>query len=117
MEDCCVSSWRDLSGFKTPARVLLQHFLGSRERWKAKYMALKEQATRYRMELRDLRRSRDHWKEKAQLLTKEIARERRASLKQRPATPETSSRAAVPPRAELARYFRRRSRTGREFSS
>ena len=30
MEDCCVSSWRDLSGFKTPARVLVQHFLASR---------------------------------------------------------------------------------------
>ena len=35
MEDCCVSSWRDLSGFKTPARVLVQHFLASRERGSA----------------------------------------------------------------------------------
>lgn len=97
MEDCCVSSWHDLSGFKTPARVLVQHFLASRERWKAKYMGLKEKATKYRMELRDLRRSRDHWKSKAKELAKEIARERRASLKQRLATAETSSRVAVPP--------------------
>ncbi len=108
MEDCCISSWRDLSGFKTPARVLVQHFLASRECWKAKYMALKEKATKYRMELRDLRRSRDHWKSKAIELAKEIAKERRASLKQRPATPERSSRAAVPPRAEKLKCFHRR---------
>ena len=42
-------------------------------------------------------RSRDHWKSKAKELAKEIAGERRASLKQRPAIPETPSRAAVPP--------------------
>jgi hypothetical protein len=97
MEDCSVSSWRDLSGFKTPARVLVQQFLASRERWKRKYTALKEKTTKYRMELRDLRRSRDHWKSKAKELAKEIAGERRASLKQKPAIPETPSRAAIPP--------------------
>ena len=55
MEVAFVPAWTDLSSFKTPLRVLAQHFLASRERWKAKYMELKEQANRYRTQSRDLR--------------------------------------------------------------
>lgn len=81
MEAASVPAWADLSSFKTPVRVLVQHFLASRESWKAKYMALKEEATRFRTQSRDLRRSRDHWKQKAKTLAQELARERRASPK------------------------------------
>ena len=56
MEVSIVPAWTDLSSFKTPLRVLAQHFLASRERWKAKYMALKEEAKRFRTQTRDLRR-------------------------------------------------------------
>jgi len=73
-------------------RVLAEHFLASRERWKAKFMALKEQTKKYRMQLRDLRRSRDHWKQKA----KELEKERRAFSK-KPMAPQHSGSSAVGP--------------------
>jgi hypothetical protein len=82
MDVAFVADWADLSSFKTPLRVLAQHFLASRERWKAKYMALKEQANRYRTQSRDLRDSRDHWKQKAKALAQELAQERRAYRKE-----------------------------------
>ena len=78
MEVPIVPAWTDLSSFKAPLRVLAQHFLASRERWKAKYMALKEDAARLRTQTRDLGRSRDHWKEKAKAMAQELAQERRA---------------------------------------
>jgi hypothetical protein len=99
MEDAHVSSWSNLSSFKTPVRVLVQQFLASRERWKAKYKALQEKVKTYRVELRDLRRSRDHWKTKAKELAKEMAKERRASHKQRPTAQEPSPSAVGPPPA------------------
>jgi predicted nucleic acid-binding Zn-ribbon protein len=83
MEAAIVPAWTDLSSFKTPLRVLAQHFLASRERWKAKYMAIKEQASRYRRQLRDLRDSREHWKRKAKALERELAQGRRAYRKER----------------------------------
>jgi len=76
-------------------RVLVQHFLASRERWKAKFMALKEQTKTYRMQLRDLRRSRDHWKQKA----KELEKERRAFSKKPTAPQHSGPCAAGPPPA------------------
>jgi hypothetical protein len=97
MEDTCVPSWSNLSSFKTPLRVLVQQFLASRERWKLKYKALHEKAKTYRIELRDLRRSRNHWKNKAKSLAKEMAKERRASQKQRPTAQEPAPSAAGPP--------------------
>jgi hypothetical protein len=100
MEDTGVPSWSNLSSFKTPLRVLVQQFLASRERWKLKCKALQEKATTYRIELRDLRRSRDHWKNKAKSLAKEMAKERRASHKQRPTAQESSPGAAGPPPAQ-----------------
>jgi hypothetical protein len=90
-----VPSWRDLSSFKSPMRVLAQHFLASRERWKAKCMALKEQAKKYRMQLRDLRRSRDHWKQKA----KELEKERRAFSDKPTAHQHSGPHAVGPPPA------------------
>ena len=99
MEDPPVPSWRDLSSFKTPLRVLVQQFLASRERWKAKCKVIQEKAKTYRIELRDLRRSRNHWKNKAKQLAKEIAKERRASSKQRPRAHETPRSAVGPPPA------------------
>jgi hypothetical protein len=93
MEVAFVPDWADLSSFKTPLRVLAQHFLASRERWKAKYMALNEQANRFRTQARDLRDSRDHWKRKAKTLAQELAQERRAYRKDRaivqPSPPST----------------------------
>ena len=76
MEDTRVPSWSNLSSFKTPLRVLVQQFLASRERWKAKCKVIQEKAKTYRIELRDLRRSRDHWKNKAKELAKEMAKDR-----------------------------------------
>jgi len=99
MEDTHVPSWRNLSSFKTPLRVLVQQFLASRERWKTKCKALQEKATRYRIELRDMRRSRNHWKNKAKELAKEIAKERRASDKQQPTAQGPSPSAVGPPPA------------------
>jgi hypothetical protein len=99
MEDSRVPSWSNLSSFKTPLRVLVQQFLASRERWKAKYKALQEKATAYRIQLRDLRRSRDHWKKAAKELAKEMAKERRAFRKQRPAAQEPPPSAVGPPPA------------------
>jgi hypothetical protein len=78
MEVAFVPAWTDLSSFKSPLRVLAQHFLASRERWKAKYMTLKEQSNLFRTQSRDLRNSRDHWKQKAKALERELAQERRA---------------------------------------
>jgi hypothetical protein len=83
MEVAAVPAWTDLSSFKTPLRVLAQHFLASRERWKAKYMALKEQANRARTQSRDLSKSRDHWKQKAKTLARELAQEQRVRRKER----------------------------------
>jgi hypothetical protein len=83
MEVSIVPAWTNLSSFKAPLRVLAQHFLASRERWKAKYMALKEDATRLRTQTRDLGRSRDLWKQKAKTLAQELAQERRAYRKER----------------------------------
>jgi hypothetical protein len=104
MEDAAIPSWTDLSSFKTPLRVLVQQFLASRERWKAKYKTLQEKATAYRVQLRDLRRSRDHWKQKAKLLAKEIAAERRASYKQQPtAQGSHPSAGGLPPAQSLPR--------------
>jgi hypothetical protein len=108
MEVAFVPDWADLSSFKTPLRVLAQHFLASRERWKAKYMALKEQAKRSRTQARDFRDSRDHWKQKAKALVRELAQERRAYRKERAVVlsssptaderpPAPSSRLAPPP--------------------
>jgi len=99
MEDTRVPSWSNLSSFKTPLRVLVQQFLASRERWKAKCKVIQEKAKTYRIELRDLRRSRDHWKNKAKELAKEMAKERRASHKQRPTAQERSPSAVGPPPA------------------
>lgn len=99
MEDARVPSWTNLSSFKTPVRVLVQQFLASRERWKAKYKALQDKVTTYRIELRDVRRSRDHWKEKAKEVAKEIAKERRASRTQRPTAQDLSPSAVGPPPA------------------
>lgn len=96
MEAPTVPAWTDLSSFKTPLRVLVQHFLASRESWKAKYMALKEEATRTRTESRDLRRSRDHWKQKAKTLAQELASERRAFQKER-ASVQASPRNGIEP--------------------
>src|SRR5262245_37884270 len=90
-----VPSWRDLSSFKSPMRVLVQHFLASRERWKAKYLALKEQTKTYRRQLRDLRRSRDHWKQKA----KELEKQRRGSSRQPTALQHSGPSAVGPPPA------------------
>jgi hypothetical protein len=100
MDDTHVPAWSDLSDFKTPVRVLAQQFLASRKRWKAKYKALHEKATSYRIRLRDLRRSRDHWKQKAKALAQEIAKERRPSRKKQGTGHEPASTAAVPPRAQ-----------------
>jgi hypothetical protein len=83
MEVSIVPAWTDLSSFKAPLRVLAQHFLASRERWKAKYMALKEDANRLRTQTRDLGRSRDLWKQKAKTLAQELAQERRAHRRER----------------------------------
>ena len=82
MELASVPAWADLSSFKTPLRVLAQHFLASRERWKAKYLAIHEDAQRFRTESRDLRRSREHWKRKARALAQVLAQEQRAHRKE-----------------------------------
>jgi hypothetical protein len=99
MEVASVPAWTDLSSFQTPLRVLAQHFLASRERWKAKYMELKEQATHARTQSRDLRRSRDHWKEKA----KSLAQERRAYRKERAVVQSSPPTVDEPPPAPNSR--------------
>jgi hypothetical protein len=104
MELASVPAWADLSSFKTPLRVLAQHFLASRERWKAKYMALKEQANRYRTQSRDLRDSRDHWKQKAKSLARELAQERRAYRKDRAEVQFSPPSAVESPPAPNSRF-------------
>jgi hypothetical protein len=104
MEAAFVPAWTDLSSFKTPLRVLAQHFLASRERWKTKYMALKEQANRYRTLSRDLSESRDHWKQKAKALAQELAQERRAYRKERAVAQSSPPSADEPPPAPNSRF-------------
>ena len=104
MEVAFVPAWTDLSSFKTPLRVLAQHFLASRERWKAKYIALKEQANCSRTQSRDLRDSRDHWKQKAKALARELAQERRAYRKERAAVQFSPPSADEPPPAPNSRF-------------
>ena len=104
MEVAFVPEWTDLSSFRTPLRVLAQHFLASRERWKAKYMELKEQASRYRTQCRDLCNSRDHWKQKAKALALELAQERRAYRKERAAVQSSPPSADEPPPAPNPRF-------------
>jgi hypothetical protein len=103
MEIAIVPAWTNLSSFKTPLRVLAQHFLASRERWKAKYMALNERAKRFRTESRDLLRSREHWKMKAKSLAQELAQERRTSRKERAVVQSSSPSAVEPPPAQSSR--------------
>ena len=79
----------------------------SRERWKAKYMALKEQANASRTQARDLRDSRDHWEQKAKALVQNWLKSDVRTVKNvlwscRPhqrltAPPAPSSRLAPPP--------------------
>jgi transcriptional regulator with AAA-type ATPase domain len=103
MELASVPAWADLSSFKTPLRVLAQHFLASRERWKAKSMAVREQAKRFRTESRDLRRSREHWKRKAQALAHVLAQERRGYRKEGTVVPPSPPSTLGPPPAPNAR--------------
>lgn len=114
MEVAFVPEWADLSSFKTPLRVLAQHFLASRERWKAKYMALREQANRDRTQSRDLRDSREHWKQKAKALAQELAQERRAHRKERAvvqSSPLTADQSPPAPNSRLAPPPARNSRS------
>ena len=104
MDVAVVPAWTDLSSFKAPLRVLAQHFLASRERWKAKYMALKEEAMRARTQSRDLRRSRDHWKQKAKALGQELAQERRAHRKEHAVAQSSPPTADGPPPAPNSRF-------------
>ena len=104
MEVSIVPAWTDLSSFKAPLRVLAQHFLASRERWKAKYMALKEDANRLRTQTRDLGRSRDLWKQKAKTLAQELAQERRAHRRERAAIQSSPPSANEPPPAPNSRF-------------
>lgn len=99
-----VPEWTDLSSFKSPLRVLAQHFLASRERWKAKYMALKEQAKRLRTQSRDLRDSRDHWKRKAKTLAQELAQERRAYRQEHAVVQSSPPSTVGPPPAPNSRF-------------
>jgi hypothetical protein len=104
MDVAVVPDWTDLSAFKTPLRVLAQHFLASRERWKAKYMALKEEASRYRTQSRDLRDSREHWKQKAKALARELARAQRAHREERAMVQSSPPSAHEPPPAPNSQF-------------
>ena len=107
MDVASVPSWRNLSSFKTPLRVLAQQFLAGRERWKAKFMGLKQELKTYRMRTRDLSRSRDHWRRKAQELAKALAEERRSIPKQPTAVPSSSPIAIESPPAPSSRSLPR----------
>lgn len=51
--------------FRTRPRVLAQWFHKSRENWKRKYQAVKEELHRLKVRVSDVDQSRGQWKEKA----------------------------------------------------
>ena len=71
--DCCSeTSAEHTTSYLSPARVLARVFEKSRDRWKAKYMALQVRIKAFRIEVRDLRRSRDRWQARAESLKREL---------------------------------------------
>lgn len=60
-----VMETEDVSAFKSPKRILVRSFRLSRDKWKAKYVAVKSEIKRYKNQASDARRSREQWKNKA----------------------------------------------------
>ena len=54
----------DVSTFKSPERILVRSLRRSRDKWKAKYVAIKTEIKRYKNQASDARRSREQWKNK-----------------------------------------------------
>jgi chromosome segregation ATPase len=72
METHAEQSPQESPSYRSPLRVLVRAFQRSRDRWKAKYMALQERIKAFRTEVRDLRRARDRWRAKAEALQQEV---------------------------------------------
>ncbi len=75
--------------YTTPSRVQAWFLGRSRDKWKAKYKALRVRAKRLANRVNDVTKSREHWRERAEALREENAalREQAALKKYRPAGP------------------------------
>ncbi|HQT95874.1 MAG TPA: hypothetical protein PK435_14680 [Thermoanaerobaculaceae bacterium] len=60
--------------FRSPKRILVRFFQKSRDRWKEKYKAVKEELKKRSNEVADVRRSRQTWREKAEEAQAEVER-------------------------------------------
>jgi hypothetical protein len=81
---------QEVSGYRSPWRVLARFFEKSRDLWKAKYQVLQERIKEFRTEVRDLRRSRDRWRTKAEALEEQVGKLRaqmRQHVEQSPPAP------------------------------
>jgi hypothetical protein len=71
MADAVIET-EDVSTFKSPNRILVRFFHRSRDKWKAKYAAIKTEIKRYKNQASDARRSREQWKNKALALESRV---------------------------------------------
>jgi hypothetical protein len=59
--------------YKSPVRKLLPFFQKSRDRWKAKSLALQQQLKKEQNQVRAVEKSRAGWREKAEAAIKQVA--------------------------------------------
>ena len=58
--------------YRSRPRVLARWLLESRDRWKEKYVAIKQEVKRLKVRVTDIHKSREHWKEIAKLKAEEL---------------------------------------------
>lgn len=63
---------RPSSEWKSPLRKLTRFFLGSRDRWKSKYSALKQSYKRLGNQARAVEKSREKWKQDARRAQQQV---------------------------------------------